>query len=159
MREFDDAALELQLRGVLRERLGGLPLDLDVATLERRRRERELARRRRRTMLGLGLAAALVLPAGWLVAGGWRQPPDRTAVVVAPTSPPDSAPAATDAAPCADADADGRNGARRPRGVHGLAAASGRRGDLHRGRLVGVLHGDPAVDLEAGRHGGAPVRH
>jgi Tol biopolymer transport system component len=100
MPEHDDTALELRLRRVLADRLGSLPLDLDVESLERRRRERAMARgRRRRIVLGLGLAAALALPAGWLVAGGWRQLPDLAVVVVAPSVAPPSRPASTDQAP------------------------------------------------------------
>ncbi len=70
MRELDDAVLELRLRGVLREHLGELPLDLTVAELDRRRESRSTARRRRRALIALGLAAALLLPLGVLVGGG-----------------------------------------------------------------------------------------
>ena len=37
MPELDDAALERRLRGVLKEHLGALPLDLTVDDLDRRR--------------------------------------------------------------------------------------------------------------------------
>ena len=74
MRELDDATLELQLRRVLNERLGRLPLELTAETLERRRATRDQVRRRRRIVLDLGLAAALVLrsdgsrPVAWCLA-------------------------------------------------------------------------------------------
>ena len=45
MRELDDAALERRLRGVLKEQLGALPLDLTVDTLDRRREAKGVARR------------------------------------------------------------------------------------------------------------------
>lgn len=71
MREFDDAGLELQLRGVLKGQLGTLPLDLTVEALERRRAVRETAvRRRRRGLVVLGLAAALLIPLGVMTGGG-----------------------------------------------------------------------------------------
>lgn len=69
MRELGDVALESQLRRVLADRLGSLPLELTVEGLEQRRATRDHGRRLRRTVIGLGLAAALILPAGWLAAG------------------------------------------------------------------------------------------
>ena len=69
MREYDDAALELRLRGVLREHLGALSLDLTVDALDRRREIRRAARRRR-GLVALGLAAALLVPLGVLGGGG-----------------------------------------------------------------------------------------
>jgi hypothetical protein len=83
MREFDDAALEIRLRGVLKEHLGLLPLDITVADLERRREVRDAARRRRRGLFALGLAAALLVPIGVLVGGGR---PRLEAVMVPPPS-------------------------------------------------------------------------
>ena len=71
MREYDDAALELQLRGVLREHLDALPLDLTVDALDRRREARHAARRSR-GLVALGLAAALLVPLGVLVGGDGR---------------------------------------------------------------------------------------
>ena len=59
MRELDDAALELRLRGVLREHLGSLPFDITLEDLERRREIGAVARRRRRRLVTLALAAAL----------------------------------------------------------------------------------------------------
>lgn len=69
MREYDDAALELRLRGVLREHLDGLPFDLTADALDRRREVRDAARRRRRALVALGMAAALLVPVGVLVGG------------------------------------------------------------------------------------------
>ena len=69
MPEYDDAALELRLRGVLRVHLGALPFDLTVDALDRRRELRHAARRSR-GLVALGLAAALVVPLGVLVGGG-----------------------------------------------------------------------------------------
>jgi hypothetical protein len=74
MREFDDAALELQLRGVLKDHLDSLPLGVTAEGLERRRRVRDRAHRRRRGWLALGLAAAVLLPVGALAAIGGRNP-------------------------------------------------------------------------------------
>jgi len=69
MRELDDATLEVQLRRVLAEHLGQLPLDLSVEDLERRCLVRERTRRRNRGWLALGVAAAMLLPFGVLVMG------------------------------------------------------------------------------------------
>ena len=87
MREYDDAALELQLRGVLREHLDALPLDLTVDALDRRREARHAARRSR-GLVALGLAAALLLPLGVLVGGG--RPLFEALVVPAPSASPDA---------------------------------------------------------------------
>ena len=97
MREFDDAALELRLRGVLKEHLGSLPLDLTVDDLERRRQLRDRTRRRRGWLV-LGIAAALILPAGSILMIGGRPEflawvaPAPSADPVAPTTPPTAAP-------------------------------------------------------------------
>jgi len=89
MHEFDDTALELRLRAVLKEHLGPLPLELTVAELERRRARRDWLRRRRHITLGIGLAAALMLPAGWLAVGApMPRLPAPKAIVIAPTPPP-----------------------------------------------------------------------
>src|SRR5436190_1580052 len=62
------------------------------------------SRARRRVVLGLGIAAVLVLPVGWLAAGGPRPEPQEPALVVAtPTttvpSPTTPVPSSTDAPP------------------------------------------------------------
>ena len=70
MRELDDAALERRLRGVLKEHLGALPLDLTVDALDRRREAKGVARRSGRGRgITLLAAAALVLVGGALAAG------------------------------------------------------------------------------------------
>ena len=102
MREVDDAALELRLRGVLREHLGALPLDLTVDALDRRRELRDAARRRRRGgLVALGLAAALLVPLGVLVGGG--RPLFEALVVPVPSASPDAlaTPEASTGAPSA----------------------------------------------------------
>ncbi len=70
MPELDDAALERRLRGVLKEHLDALPLDLTVDDLDRRREAKGVARRsgRGRSMTLLA-AAALLLVGGALAAG------------------------------------------------------------------------------------------
>ncbi len=85
MREYDDAALELRLRGVLREHLGALPLDLTVDALDRRREVRRDVRRRR-ALVALVLAAALLVPLGVLGSGG-RTLFEATVVPVPSASP------------------------------------------------------------------------
>jgi len=70
MRELDDAALELRLRGALTEHLDALRLDLTVEELDRRREARDAGRRRRRGLIALGLAAAVLIPIGVLVGAG-----------------------------------------------------------------------------------------
>lgn len=87
MREYDDAALELRLRGVLREHLGALPLDVTVEDLERRGEARRAARRRG-GLVALGLAAALLVPLGVLVGGG--RPQFEVLVVPAPSASPNA---------------------------------------------------------------------
>jgi hypothetical protein len=70
MHDLDDIALERRLREVLEERLGALPLDLTVETLDRRREARGGARRFRRGRgMTLLAAAALLLLGGALAAG------------------------------------------------------------------------------------------
>ncbi len=70
MRDLDDAALERRLRGVLKEHLGALPLDLTVDALDRRREAKgrcpTVGRSRGMTLLA---AAALLLVGGALAAG------------------------------------------------------------------------------------------
>ncbi len=88
MHEYDDAALELRLRGVLREHLDALPLDLTVDALDRRREAQDAARRRRRGLVALGLAAALLVPLG--VFGGGGRPLLEALVVPAPSTSPDA---------------------------------------------------------------------
>jgi len=71
MRDIDDAALELRLREVLKERLGTLPLDLTVETLDQRRVATGRTRRfgRGRGMTLLAAAATVALVGGALAAG------------------------------------------------------------------------------------------
>ena len=70
MPELDDAALEGRLRGVLKDHLGALPLDLTVEALARRREARGVARRSGRGRgITLLAAAAIVLVGGALAAG------------------------------------------------------------------------------------------
>jgi hypothetical protein len=85
MREYEDAELEPRLRGVLRQHLGALPLDLTVEALDRRREVRDAARRRR-ALVALGLAAALLVPLGVLAGGG--RPLFEAFVVPAPSASP-----------------------------------------------------------------------
>jgi hypothetical protein len=70
MPELDDAAFERRLRGVLKEHLGALPLDLTVDDLDRRREamgvSRGFGRGRGITLLA---AAALLLVGGAVAAG------------------------------------------------------------------------------------------
>jgi hypothetical protein len=70
MPELDDAALERRLRGVLKEHLGALPLDLTVDALDRRREVKGLARRSARGRRITLLAAAALLLVGGAVAVG-----------------------------------------------------------------------------------------
>jgi len=65
MRDLDDAALEARLRGVLKERLGALPLDLTVDALDRRWEAKGVARR-----LGRGRGITLLAAAALLLVGG-----------------------------------------------------------------------------------------
>ena len=96
MPELDDAALERRLRGVLKEHLGALPLDLTIDALDRRREAKGVARRsaRGRSMTLLA-AAALLLVGGALAAGSGllRLPtvvppvPEPSVIAVATASP------------------------------------------------------------------------
>jgi Kelch motif len=106
MRELDDAALELRLRGVLKEHLGALPLDLTVDALDRRREARGVPRRfgRGRGMTLLA-AAALLLVGGALAGSGiLRLPsiippaPVPSFGLVAPASPETTSPGPSDLA-------------------------------------------------------------
>ena len=101
MRELDDAALEARLRGVLKEHLGALPLDLTVDALERRRDAKGVARRLGRGRgITLLAAAALLLVGGALAAGSGflRLPtvvppvPSPSLVAIATASPEGSFP-------------------------------------------------------------------
>ena len=107
MPELDDAALERRLRGVLKEHLGALPLDLTVDALDRRREARGVARRfgRGRGMTLLA-AAALLLVGGALAAGSGilRLPtvvppvPEPSVVAVATASPDATSPSPSESA-------------------------------------------------------------
>ena len=101
MPELDDAALEARLRGVLKERLGALPLDLTVEALDRRREAKGDARRFGRGRgITLLAAAALLLVGGAFAAGSGilRLPtvippvPSPSVVAVATTSPDETSP-------------------------------------------------------------------
>ena len=107
MREFDDAALEARVRGVLKERLGALPLDLTVEALDRRREAKGVARRIGRGRgVTLLAAAALLLVGGALAAGSGllRLPtvvppvPSPSVVAVATASPEGSFPVPSESA-------------------------------------------------------------
>ena len=88
MRELDDATVERQLRRVLNERLGALPLELTAESIERRSTVRQQSRRRRQTILGLGLAGGF-LPAAGLAAGGFLfRTPAPAVVIVTPIPSP-----------------------------------------------------------------------
>ena len=112
MRELDDAALELRLRGVLKEHLGALPLDLTVDALDRRREAKGIARRFGRGRgITLLAAAALLLVGGALAAGsGLLRPPSIVPPVPAPsfavlaTASPDAMPTPSRAFPVTIAD-------------------------------------------------------
>ena len=107
MPELDDAALERRLRGVLKEHLGALPLDLTVDALDRRREAKGVARRsgRGRSMTLLA-AAALLLVGGALAAGSGllRLPsvvppvPEPSVVAVATASPDATSPSPSESA-------------------------------------------------------------
>jgi hypothetical protein len=111
MPELDDAALERRLRGVLKEHLGPLPLDLTVETLDRRQEAKRRARRSGRgRSFTLLAAAALLLMGGALAAGSGilRLPtvvpsvPEPSVVAVASASPEALSPSPTvSAAPSA----------------------------------------------------------
>jgi Kelch motif protein len=70
MPELDDTALERRLRGVLKEHLGALPLDLTVDALDRRRKAKGVARRSGRGRGMTLLAAAVLLLGGGALAAG-----------------------------------------------------------------------------------------
>ncbi len=106
MRELDDAALERRLRGVLKEHLEALPLDLTVDDLDRRREARGVARRVGRGRGMTLLAAAALLGGGALAAGSGilRLPtvvppvPEPSVVAVATTSPDATFPSPSESA-------------------------------------------------------------
>ena len=107
MPELDDAALERRLRGVLKEHLGALPLELTVDALDRRREAKELARRSSRGRgITLLAAAALLLVGGALAAGSGllRLPtvvppvPEPSVVAVATASPDATFPSPSESA-------------------------------------------------------------
>jgi hypothetical protein len=97
MPELDDAALERRLRGVLKEHLAALPLDLTVEALEGRREARGVARRFARGRgITLLAAAALLLVGGALAAGSGVV---RLRSIVPPVPAPSSAMPVTAPAP------------------------------------------------------------
>ena len=107
MPELDDAALERRLRGVLKEHLGALPLDLTVDDLDRRREAKGVARRSGRGRgITLLAAAALLLVGGALAAGSGllRLPtvvppvPEPSVVAVATASPDATSPSPSESA-------------------------------------------------------------
>jgi hypothetical protein len=96
MPELDDAAFERRLRGVLKEHLGALPLDLTVDALDRRREANGLARRsgRGRGITLLAAASLFIVGGAWAVGSGiLRLPtvvppvPDPSVIAVATASP------------------------------------------------------------------------
>ena len=106
MPELDDAALERQLRGVLKEHLGTLPLELTVGGLDRRREARDVARRSgRRRDITLLAAAAILLVGGAVAGSGFlRLPfvvppvPEPSVVAVATASPEGTSPGPSESA-------------------------------------------------------------
>ena len=107
MPELDDAALERRLRGVLKEHLGALPLDLTVDALDRRREAKGVARRSGRGRgMTLLAAAALLLVGGALAAGSGllRLPsvvppvPEPSVIAVATASPDATFPSPSESA-------------------------------------------------------------
>ena len=107
MPELDDAALERRLRGVLKEHLGALPLDLTVDALDRRREAKGVARRSGRGRgMTLLAAAALLLVGGALAAGSGllRLPsvvppvPEPSVIAVATASPDATSPSPSESA-------------------------------------------------------------
>jgi hypothetical protein len=106
MRELDDAALERRLRGVLKEHLGALPLDLTVDALDRRREAKARARRFGRGRGMTLLAAAALLVGGALAAGSGilRLPtvvppvPEPSAIAVVTASPDATVPTPSESA-------------------------------------------------------------
>ncbi len=107
MPELDDAALERRLRGVLKEHLGALPLDLTVDALDRRREAKGVARRSARGRgITLLAAAALLLVGGALAAGSGllRLPtvvppvPEPSVIAVATASPDATSPSPSESA-------------------------------------------------------------
>ena len=107
MPELDDAALERRLRGVLKEHLGALPLDLTVDALDRRREAKGVARRSGRGRgITLLAAAALLLVGGALAAGSGllRLPtvvppvPEPSVIAVATASPDATSPSPSESA-------------------------------------------------------------
>ena len=87
MPELDDAALERRLRGVLKEHLGALPLDLTVDALDRRREAEGVARRsgRGRSMTLLAAAALLIVGGALAVGSGVVRVPSVVPPVPAPS--------------------------------------------------------------------------
>jgi hypothetical protein len=107
MPEIDDAALERRLRGVLKEHLGALPLDLTADALERRREAKGVARWSGRGRgITLLAAAALLLVGGALAAGSGilRLPtvippvPEPSVIAVATASPDATSPSPSESA-------------------------------------------------------------
>ena len=107
MPELEDAMLERRLRGVLKEQLGALPLDLTVDALDRRREAKGVARRSGRGRgITLLAAAALLLVGGALAAGSGllRLPsvvppvPEPSVVAVATASPDATSPSPSESA-------------------------------------------------------------
>jgi hypothetical protein len=106
MRELDDTALERRLREVLDERLGALPLELTVETLNRRQAARGDPRRFGRGRGMTLLAAAALVGGGALAAGSGilRLPsvvppvPSPSVVAVATASPDATSPGPSESA-------------------------------------------------------------
>ena len=139
MPELDDATLERRLRGVLKEHLEALPLDLTVETLDRRREAKGVARRSGRGRgITLLAAAALLLVGGALAAGSGllRLPsvvppvPEPSVVAVATASPDATSPGPSEsAAPSASPiPVAGPGGVWIQTGSMGTPRRSGRRG-------------------------------
>jgi hypothetical protein len=149
MPEFDDAALERRLRGVLKEHLGALPLDLTVETLDRRReaRARRLGRGRGVTLLA---AAALLLVGGALAAGSGllRQTPSvppvlEPSVIAVATATPDATVPSASPIPVA-----GPGGVWIPVGTMGTPRTNNAAVRLLDGRVLALGH-DRAVSFSS----------